>query len=176
MLSAHKPELYGERSRVDVNMRVGGVLRLQRPEEMAKTIEHQQDGSFALDDGTDEQADPPTSTMLALGRPAQTSEEFDRWNANKEFAAAPVTFVKADGSRTVTKAELPLPGDKPLKPLQADPLRRAQQPPAHPRPAAMPASAPAAQLAPVSRPYTTRDNQAEGIGHGAPAPGGMKVC
>lgn len=77
MLSAHKPELYGERSRVDVNMRVGGVLRLQRPDEVvAKTLEQQRDGSFALDDagaGDDKQS-PPTSTMLALGRPAQTSE------------------------------------------------------------------------------------------------------
>jgi hypothetical protein len=115
--------------------------------------------------------------MLALGRPAQTSEEFDRWNANKEFEAAPVTFVKADGSRTVTKAELPLPGDKPLTPLQADPLRRAQQPPAHPRQTAMPASAPAAAaLAPAAKPYTARGNQAEGIGRGAVHPGGMKVA
>jgi hypothetical protein len=178
MLSAHKPELYGERSRVDVNMRVGGVLRLQRPDEVvAKTLEQQQDGSFAFDDGADKQVTPPTSTMLALGRPAQTSEEFDRWNANKEFEAAPVTFVKADGSRTVTKAELPLPGDKPLTPLQADPLRRAQQPPAHPRQTAMPASAPAAAaLAPAAKPYTARGNQAEGIGRGAVHPGGMKVA
>src|SRR5665213_527531 len=61
MLSAHKPELYGERSRVDVNMRVGGVLRLQRPDEVvAKTLEQQQDGSFALDDCADEQVTPPT--------------------------------------------------------------------------------------------------------------------
>jgi hypothetical protein len=179
MLSAHKPEIYGERSTLNVNMKVGGVLRLQRPEEMpVKTLEQQSDGSFALDDASAaDDPDTKTSTMLALGRPAQTSEEFDRWNANKEFEAAPVTFVKADGSRTVTKAELPLPGDKPLTPLQADPLRRAQQPPAHPHPTAMPASAPAAAaLAPAAKPYTTRDNQAEGIGPGAPAPGGMKVA
>jgi hypothetical protein len=178
MLSAHKPELYGERSRVDVNMRVGGVLRLQRPDEMVKTIEHQQAETFALDDAdADEDQSAKTSTMLALGRPARTSAEFDRWNANKEFEAAPVTFVKADGSRTVTKAELPLPGDKPLTPLQADLLRRAQQPPAHPRPtAAASTSTQPSALAPVARPYTTRGNQAEGIGPGAPAPGGMKVA
>jgi hypothetical protein len=178
MLSAHKPETYGERSTLNVNMKVGGVLRLQRPDEMpVKTLEQQSDGSFALDDASvNDDPATKTSTMLALGRPAQTSEEFDRWNANKEFEAAPVAFVKADGTRTVTKAELPLPGDKPLTPLQADLLRRAQQPPAHPRPNAMPASATAAQLAPVARPYTMRDNQAEGIGAGAPAPGGIKVA
>ena len=161
-------------------MKVGGVLRLQRPDEMpVKTLEQQSDGSFALDDASvNDDPATKTSTMLALGRPARSREEFDQWNANKEFAAAPVTFVKADGSRTVTKAELPLPGDKPLKPLQADPLRRAQQPPAHPRAAAMPASAPAAAApAPVAKPYTaTRDTQAGGIGPGAPAPGGMKVA
>lgn len=178
MLSAHKPEIYGERSTLNVNMKVGGVLRLQRPDEMVKTLEQQPDGSFALDDASaSDDPDAKTSTMLALGRPAQTSAEFDKWNAAKEFAAEPVTFVKADGSRTVTKAELPLPGDKPLTPHQADLLRRAQQPPAHPRPAAMPASAPAAAaLAPAAKPYTTRGNQAEGIGPGAPAPGGMKVA
>jgi hypothetical protein len=178
MLASHKPEIYGEHSTVDVNMRVGGVLRLQRPDEMVKTIEHQQAETFALDDaGAAEDQSAKTSTMLALGRPARSSAEFDRWNANKEFEAAPVAFVKADGTRTVTKAELPLPGDKPLTPLQADPLRRAQQQPAHPRPAAMPASAPAAAaLAPAAKPYTPRDTQAEGIGHGAPAPGGMKVA
>src|ERR1035437_4642429 len=179
MLSAHKPERYAERSTLNVNMKVGGVLRLQRPDEMpVKTLEQQSDGSFALDDASvNDDPATKTSTMLALGRPARSSEEFDQWNANKEFEAAPVTFVKADGSRTVTKAELPLPGDKPLTPLQADLLRRAQQPPAHPRPTAMPASAPAAAaLAPVTKPYTMRGNQAEGIGPGVPAPGGMKVA
>jgi hypothetical protein len=182
MLSAHKPEIYGERSTLNVNMKVGGVLRLQRPDEMpVKTLEQQSDGSFALDDASvNDDPATKTSTMLALGRPAQTSEEFDRWNANKEFEAAPVTFVKADGTRTVTKAELPIDRrDKPLTPLQADLLRRPQQPRAHPRPTAMPASASApaaAALAPAAKPYTARDNQAGGIGPGAPAPGGMKVA
>lgn len=179
MLASHKPEIYGERSTVDVNMRVGGVLRLQRPDEMVKTIEHQQAPASLEGADTAEDQSARTSTMLALGRPARSSEEFDRWNANKEFTAAPVTFVKADGSRTVTKADLPLPGDKPLTPLQADPLRRAQQPPAHPHPggaASVSTSTQPSVLAPVSKRFIRRDGQAEGIGRGAVHPGGYKVA
>jgi hypothetical protein len=178
MLSAHKPELYGERSRVDVNMRVGGVLRLQRPDEMVKTIDHQPTAASLEGEGGEEDQSAKTSTMLALGRPARSSEEFDQWNANKEFAAAPVAFVKADSTRTVTKAELPLTGDKPLTPLQADPLRRTQQPAQHPHPtvAAASTSTQPSVLAPVSKPFIRRDDQAEGIGAGRVHPGGYKVA
>lgn len=180
MLAAHKPEIYGEHSTLSVNMNVGGVLRLQRPDEMTKTIEHQAGETFALDAAvTDDDKAAKTSTMLALGRPARTSAEFDKWNANKEFAAAPVTFVAADGTRTVTKAELPLTGDKPLTTLQQDLVRRAEQPPAQPQPRAVMMThdsnpVQAAALAPVaSRPSY---EPPEGIGHSKPAPGGYKVA
>jgi len=69
MLSAHFPKTYADKSSVDVN--VGGVLRLQRPDERyapMKTIEHQPDGEFTLDDGDD--AIQSSHGQLAVGRPA----------------------------------------------------------------------------------------------------------
>ena len=176
MLSSHKPEIYGERSTLNVNMKVGGVLRLQRPEEMpVKTLEQQSDGSFALDDvSAADDPDTKTSNMLALGRPALTSEEFDKWNADKEFAAEPVTFVKADGTRTTS--------GRPDTPLTRDLERRAAIPPAHPRPGGVVArdAAPAAPLPPtpggVALHGGDHDARAEGIGHGRPAAGGFKTA
>jgi len=93
MLSSHKPEIYGDKSTVNVNMKVGGVLRLQRPGEMpVKTLEQQNDGSFGLDDASAvDEVD--TTTMLALGRQAETSEEFQAWSDAGEFAAAPVKIA-----------------------------------------------------------------------------------
>ena len=111
MLSSHKSEIYGEKSRVDINMRVGGVLRLQRPGEMpVKTLEQQSDGSFGLDDtGAADEVD--TTSMLALGRPAETSEEFQAWSDAGEFAAAPVVIAPpipahADPTNPITRDTL----------------------------------------------------------------------
>jgi hypothetical protein len=127
MLSSHKPETYGEKSTVNVNMKVGGVLRLQRPGEMpVKTLEQQNDGSFGLDDtGAVDEVD--TTTMLALGRPADSSEEFQAWSDAGEFTAAPVTIAPPVAAH-----------DDPTNPITRDTRTREAARANNPAPAAPP--------------------------------------
>ena len=84
---------YRPHQQVDVNY--GGVLRLERADErtapQVKVIEH-----FAEEDNETEQR----GGRLALGRPAQSSEEMDKWNQSGEFKPQPVAFVDAEGNRT----------------------------------------------------------------------------
>jgi hypothetical protein len=135
MLSSHKPEIYGDKSTVNVNMKVGGVLRLQRPGEMpVKTLEQQNDGSFGLDDtGAVDEVD--TTTMLALGRAATSSEEFEEWTAAGEFAAAPVKIAPPVAAH-----------DDPTNPITKDTLARM----------AARANNPAAPVAPLPLPVEMR--------------------
>ena len=89
------------RSHQEIDVRYGGVLRLERPDEQTtKTIEHQPQ-VFEEDDDS---AEPPR--QLALARPATSSEELDKWAEAGEFAPAPVTFVSAKGERTELRADL----------------------------------------------------------------------
>ena len=99
---------YRPHQQVDVNY--GGVLRLERADErtapQVKVIEH-----FVEEDNETEQR----GGHLALGRPAQSSEEMDKWNQSGEFKPQPVAFVDAEGNRTERVAAsdplLSQPGD-----------------------------------------------------------------
>jgi hypothetical protein len=117
------------RSTSDVNVTLGGVLRMPRPDEPVKTIDATP-AAFEDVDDTEQRGG-----QLALGRPARDSAELDRWNAAGEFNPTPVGFVDAAGVRTELVASpdplLPREGDSPLvKDLKA----RAAVPPANPYP------------------------------------------
>jgi hypothetical protein len=203
MLSAHFPKTYADKSSVDVN--VGGVLRLQRPDERnapMKTIEHQPDAEFTLDDGDD--AIQSSHGQLAVGRPAIDSAEMDRWNDDGEFAPQPVAFINDAGERDVRIA-----APDPLLPVALKETReekiaredaadlasvaqvndRAARAAAenarvaaavkNPRPQAAPTKLPSALVRPVppsvSGSHVREDDRMEGVGAGAVRPGGMKV-
>lgn len=121
---------YRPHQQVDVN--VGGVLRLDRPNERtgSKTIE----AKPLLDDGDD--VVEQRGGLLALGRPAKDSAEMDKWNAAGEFNPQPVAFVDAEGNRTVRVAALdPLLAQPKDSDLVRAPNPKVVLPPAHPTPA-----------------------------------------
>jgi hypothetical protein len=185
MLRSHL-KTYADKASVDVN--VGGVLRLQRPDERSapKVIEHQSADTFSLEDDDSEQA---PRGQLALGRPARDSAELDKWNRDGEFAPQPVAFVDAEGNRTERIAApdplLPLTGDKPLTPLQRDLLAKAAAGVKQPRPSAVVQVGKPSDESPAPKqataPYKSDGEKREGIGAG-PDPAmrggarGVKVC
>jgi hypothetical protein len=99
MVEAWNRKRYGNHQSIDVTY--GGVLRLERPDEKVKIIEHRPE---VFEDATESEADG--GHHLALARPANTSEEMDKWAAAGEFAPAPVTFVNAKGERTELRADI----------------------------------------------------------------------
>ena len=107
----------------DVNLNVsGGLMRLDRPEEQTKTVEHKQELPFVGDNDTEQQEQ--ATNFLALGRPAQNSAEFEQWAQQGEFDPKPVTFRTLDGKGTERIASLePKETDSPL---QADLKQRAR--------------------------------------------------
>jgi hypothetical protein len=131
MLSAWKRRRYG--THVSVESKSETVLRLERPEERTMKTINAKPVSFGDDEESTTQG-----AKLALGRPAASSEEFDQWAAQGEFAPAPVTFVDQQGNRTqMVSAPDPLtikPDDRPdvaaLKRQAAEALERAKAAPA----------------------------------------------
>jgi len=99
MVQAWNRKRYGQHSTIDLNF--GGVLRLERPEEATKVIENKPEVF-------EEEADEAEAGAhhLALARPANSSEEMDKWAEQGEFAPAPVTFVNAKGERTELRADI----------------------------------------------------------------------
>lgn len=88
---------YRPHQEIDVNY--GGVLRLERPgEQTTKTIE----AKPIFDDRPDDQQ---TGGVLALARPAKSSQEMDRWAQQGDFKPRPVKFVSADGTERVLSAD-----------------------------------------------------------------------
>jgi len=96
MLESWGRKRYGSHQEVSVTL--GGVLRLERPEEAPKAIEHQPE--------VFEEENAEERGRLALARPAKDSKEMDKWAEAGEFKAAAVTFVKATGERTELRADL----------------------------------------------------------------------
>jgi hypothetical protein len=99
MLGAWGRKRYGAHQEISVNY--GGVLRLERPDEPPKAIEHKPEEIFQEDAAEGDQ-----QARLALARPAKDSAELDKWAAAGEFAPAPVTFVNAKGERTELRADI----------------------------------------------------------------------
>ncbi len=96
MVEAWNRKRYGVHQQIDVTY--GGVLRLERPDEPPKVIEHKSE-VFEEDAAEGQQ-----QGRLALARPAKDSAELDKWAAAGEFAPASVTFVNAKGERTELRA------------------------------------------------------------------------
>jgi hypothetical protein len=99
MVEAWNRKRYGNHQSIDVTY--GGVLRLERPDEKVKVIEHRPE---VFEDATESEADG--GHHLALARPATDSAEMDKWAGAGEFAPAPVTFVNAKGERTELRADI----------------------------------------------------------------------
>ena len=97
MLESWNRKRYGAHQTVDVNY--GGVLRLEQPEERTAVIENRPE---VEDEDTD--AAEEGGHHLALARPANTSEEMDKWAEQGEFAPAPVGNPK--GERTELRADV----------------------------------------------------------------------
>jgi hypothetical protein len=100
MVESWNRRRYGAHQTIDVTY--GGVLRLERPEERTAVIENRPE--VFEDEDTD--AAEKGGHHLALARPANTSEEMDKWAEQGEFAPAPVTFVNAKGERTELRADV----------------------------------------------------------------------
>ena len=101
MLSAHYPKVYGDKSTVDVN--VGGVLRLERPGEKSapRVIEHEDSDPLVIEREDDTAERAADTNLVALGRPASSSNEFEQWAAAGEFEAEPVVFEDAEGKEVI---------------------------------------------------------------------------
>jgi hypothetical protein len=81
-----------------IDVQYGGVLRIERPnEQTTKTIE----AKPIFDDSNDAEKQ---GGVLALARPAKSSEEMDAWAKQGDFKPRPVKFVRADGSTTTLSA------------------------------------------------------------------------
>lgn len=110
MLAPWKPK-YRKQSEVQVS--IGGVLRLVRPEDYAKQPQQVTDVSFEEVEGGED-----TGNKLALAPPAKNADEMARRQAAGEFDHAPVAFVDANGKRVEIQAErdplAPQPTDSPL--------------------------------------------------------------
>jgi hypothetical protein len=119
MLTSHMRRVYGEEATLNINH--GGVLRLERPGEITpKAVAQTVDADFIeVEKPSDEQAG-----TLALGRPARDADELDAWDAAGEFKPSAVTFVDADGKRTVHIAQ-PLIGNSAVSRDDSNPMRQA---------------------------------------------------
>lgn len=123
MLESHMPKKYGSHQTVDV--RLGGVLRLDQQQQAAPKEVEAQPVSFedaVVDEG---QQVERRGGYLALATPAKTSDEFEARAAAGEFDHVEVEVEAADGTTTIMSAaelEPPPAVEKPLN--YADPVMR----------------------------------------------------
>jgi hypothetical protein len=97
MLEAHSKRYQPHQT---ISVGYSGVLRLERPDEATKTVEHQAEVF------EEQPADEQRPAQLALARPAKDAAEMDKWEAQGDFKPAPVAFVNAKGERTELRADL----------------------------------------------------------------------
>ncbi len=97
MLEAHSKRYQPHQT---ISVGYSGVLRLERPDEATKTVEHQAEVF------EEQPADGQRPAQLALARPAKDAAEMDKWEAQGDFKPAPVAFVNAKGERTELRADL----------------------------------------------------------------------
>jgi hypothetical protein len=106
---------YRPHQEIDVNY--GGVLRIERPGEATT----KQIAAKPIFDDTNEAEQ--RGGVLALARPAKSSEEMDEWAQQGDFAPRAVKFVGADGKETTLSAnERSLPAPSTPTPNHARPL------------------------------------------------------
>lgn len=91
----------------EIEVRHGGVLRLERPSDTAKPVKQIDNNAAAFSEHVDEVEQ--RGGYLALPAPAPSSEAMDAMVSAGEFKPTPVTFVDADGKRTELVAKLPQP-------------------------------------------------------------------
>lgn len=103
-----------------IDVQYGGVLRIERPnEQTTKTIE----AKPIFDDNSDTEKQ---GGVLALARPAKSSEEMDDWAKQGDFKPRAVKFVDANGQETTLSAsERQLQQPPAPKPNYARPLDQA---------------------------------------------------
>jgi hypothetical protein len=120
---------YRKTQQLDVHVS-GGLLRLDRPDEQKTVAQQEQQQPFVGDESTEQQE--KANNFLALGRPANSSAEFEQWNKDGEFNARPVTFKRSDGTVQTRIATLEdQPGDSEVvRRMKA----QARIPPANPMP------------------------------------------
>lgn len=110
MLAPWKPKY---RKQADVQVNIGGVLRLVRPEDYAKQPQQVTDVSFEEVERAQE-----TGNKLAIAHTAKTEAERAQRQAAGEFDHTPVAFVDANGKRVEIQAArdplAPRPDDSPL--------------------------------------------------------------
>lgn len=112
-----------------IDVQYGGVLRIERPDERTtKTIE----AKPIFDDSNDAEKQ---GGVLALARPAKSSEEMDDWAEQGDFKPRAVKFVDASGRETTLSAserqlqQVPSPKPNYARPLDQAGIGRGQVPP-----------------------------------------------
>ena len=187
MLGPWKPKY---RKQSDVQVNIGGVLRLVRPEDYAKQPQQVTDATFEeIESDKDERGN-----KLALAPPARDQNEMTRREAAGEFDHVPVAFVDASGKRVEIQAAAdPLAPQPDDRPDIAELKRLAQQKPKNPFPLdasghrtlpnikgftaddAVPDRVTGANQKETranARPASQPGSGREGLGYGRPAPGG----
>jgi hypothetical protein len=117
MLGAHLKK-YGEHSTQDVNVNLSGFLRLPREGDKAKQIEQQKTIEVFSAEPKPQIADGEITPMIAIGRPAESPEELEKW-AEQSATVAPMTFEHADGTTEVVDnkpQEVPVTGTTEILP------------------------------------------------------------
>lgn len=112
-----------------IDVQYGGVLRIERPnEQTTKVIE----AKPIFDDNSDTQKQ---GGVLALARPAKSSEEMDDWAKQGDFKPRAVKFIGANGQETTLSAserqlqQPPAPKQNYARPLDQAGIGRGQVPP-----------------------------------------------
>ena len=96
ILKAHYNK-YADHSTQNINVE-HRITRLARPGDAPKQITQQQEPeAFTVEDKTEDEAKP----NIVIGRPAETSEELDKWAKGGEFIAHGVEFEAKDGTKAI---------------------------------------------------------------------------